>query len=45
MKRTIAWLRRNRRTAKDYERMVQPSEILLEVATVRVLLGRLPREP
>jgi putative transposase len=41
VKRSFAWLRRNRRLAKDYERKVQTSETLIILATVRLLLRRL----
>jgi putative transposase len=41
--RTFGWLRRDRRLAKVYERKVQTSETLIEVATVRLLLRRLAR--
>jgi transposase len=43
VERTFGWLSRNRRLAKDYERRVQTSEILIEVATIRLLLRRLAR--
>ncbi len=43
VERTFGWLSRNRRLAKDYERKVQTSEILIEVATIRLLLRRLAR--
>jgi transposase len=39
--RSFAWLIRNRRLAKDYERKVQTSETLIEVAMVRFLIRRL----
>jgi hypothetical protein len=45
VKRTFGCLRRNRRKVKGYERILQPSDTLLEVATFRMLLRRLPREP
>jgi hypothetical protein len=32
---------RTRRLAKDYERKVQTSETLIEIATIRMLLRRL----
>ena len=38
---SFAWLIRNRRLAKDYERTVQTSETLLEVAIMRLLVARL----
>ncbi len=43
VERTFGLLSRNRRLAKDYERLVQTSEILIEVATIRLLLRRLAR--
>jgi putative transposase len=41
VERCFAWLSRNRRLAKDYERRVQTSETLIEVAAARLLLRRL----
>jgi putative transposase len=41
VERSFAWLSRNRRLAKDYERKVQTSETLIEVAASRLLLRRL----
>ncbi len=41
VERSFAWLIRNRRLAKDYERRVQTSEMLIEVAALRLLLRRL----
>ncbi len=43
VERTFSWLRRDRRLAKDYERKVQTSETLIEVAMIRLVLGRLAR--
>jgi putative transposase len=40
VERSLAWLARNRRLAKDYERKVQTSETLIEVAATRLLLRR-----
>jgi putative transposase len=40
VERSFAWLSRNRRLAKDYERMVQTSEALIEVAAIRLRLRR-----
>jgi transposase len=40
VERTCAWLRRNRRLAMDYERNVQMSETLIEVAMIRLLVAR-----
>ena len=37
----FAWLSRNRRLAKDYERKVQTSETLIEIAASRLVLRRL----
>jgi transposase len=41
--RTFFWLSRNRRMSKDYERKVQTSETLIEVAMIRLLVARLGR--
>jgi putative transposase len=41
LERSFAWLNRNRRLAKDYERRVQTSETLIEVAMIRLLVARL----
>jgi putative transposase len=41
IERSLAWLSRNRRLAKDYERMVQTSETFIEIAGVRLVLRRL----
>jgi putative transposase len=38
VERCFAWLVRHRRLAKDYERGVQNSETLIEVAASRLLL-------
>ena len=43
VERTFGWLGRNRRLAKDYEREVQTNETLIEVAMIRLILGRLAR--
>lgn len=40
VERTFGWLSRNRRMSKDYERKVQTSETLIEVAMIRLLLAR-----
>jgi putative transposase len=45
VERTFAWLLRNRRLVVDYERKVQTSETLIEVAMIRLLLARLGRRP
>ena len=41
VERIFAWLLRNRRLVVDYERKVQTSETLIEVAMIRLLLTRL----
>jgi putative transposase len=41
VERCFAWLPRNRRLAKDYERRVQTSETLIELVAIRLLLRRL----
>jgi putative transposase len=44
VERSFAWLSRHRRLAKDYERMVQTSETLIEVAAIRLVLRRVARD-
>jgi putative transposase len=43
VERSFAWLMRNRRMSKDYERKVHTSEKLIEVAMIRLLVARLGR--
>jgi putative transposase len=43
VERTFAWIGRNRRTSKDYERLVETGEMLLYASTARVLLRRLAK--
>ena len=43
VERTLGWLRRERRLAKDYERKVQTSATFIEVAMIRLILRRLAR--
>jgi putative transposase len=43
VERNFAWLSRNRRLAKDYERKVQTSKALIEVAAIRLVLRRVAR--
>ncbi len=43
VERTLGWLRRDRRLARDYERKVQTSETLVKVAMIRLILRRLAR--
>jgi putative transposase len=38
VERSFAWLNRNRRLAKDYERKAQTSETLIKVTAIRLLL-------
>jgi putative transposase len=40
VERTFGWLSRNRRLSKDYERKVQTSATLIQVAMIRLLLAR-----
>ncbi|HEV7126241.1 MAG TPA: IS5 family transposase [Ktedonobacterales bacterium] len=44
VERTFGWVSRNRRLAKDYERKVQTSETLIEVAMIRLLVARRRRQ-
>jgi transposase len=44
VERTFAWLLRTRRLVVDYERNVQTSETLIEVAMIRLLVVRLGRQ-
>jgi putative transposase len=41
VERTFGWLSRNRRMSRDYERKVQTSETLIELAMIRLLVARL----
>jgi putative transposase len=43
VERTLSWIGQNRRMSKDYERKVQTSETLVEVAMIRLMLRRLAR--
>lgn len=44
VERTLSWISRNRRMSKDYERKVQTSETLIQVAMIRLLIARLERK-
>jgi putative transposase len=44
VERSIAWLGFNRRLSKDYERYVQTSETLLDIAAIRLMLHRVVPE-
>jgi putative transposase len=41
VERTFSWIAWNRRMSKDYERRAQTSETFIEVAMIRLILGRL----
>ena len=41
VERTFGWLSRSRRLSKDYERKVQTSETLIQIAMIRLLVTRL----
>ena len=43
VERTLAWLNRNRRLAKDYEASIATAETWLVVANVKLLTRRLAR--
>ncbi|HEX4202616.1 MAG TPA: IS5 family transposase [Ktedonobacteraceae bacterium] len=43
VERSLSWISRNRRMSKDYERKVQTSETLIQVAMIRLLLARVGR--
>jgi transposase len=42
--RTFGWLVRNRRLARDYERLTATSEAMIKVAMIRLMLVRLARQ-
>jgi putative transposase len=41
VERSFAWLGRYRRPSKDYEFRVQPSEAMIDIAAMRLILNRL----
>ena len=43
IERTLAWIGRNRRMSKDYERLIETGELLLYMSMARVLLRRLAK--
>jgi putative transposase len=45
VERTLGWMGRQRRLSKDYERKVQTSETLLQLAMIRLMVRRLARRP
>ena len=45
VERTLAWMGRQRRLSKEYERKVQMSETLLKLAMIRLMVRRLASSP
>jgi putative transposase len=43
VERTLAWIGRQRRLSKDYERKVQTSEMFLTLAMIRLMVARVAR--
>jgi transposase len=43
VERTLAWLNRNRRLAKDFEATIQSAETWLLIASVKLMVRRLAR--
>ena len=44
IERTLAWIGRNRRMSRDYERLIKTSEMLLYASRARVMLRRLAKQ-
>jgi transposase len=44
VERSLAWPGFNRRLSNDYERYVQTSETLLDIAAIRLMLNRVSPE-
>jgi transposase len=44
VERTFAWLVRNRRLARDYERLTATSETMIKVAMIRLMLTRIANQ-
>jgi putative transposase len=44
VERTFAWLGRNRRLSKDYEKLPASSETVVYVASIHLMLRRLARQ-
>ena len=47
VERTFAWFGHSRRLSKDYEELAENSEAMIQIAMIRLMLGRLcrPRMP
>ncbi len=43
VERTLAWIGRNRRMSRDYERLIKTSEMLLYMSMARIMLRRLAK--
>ena len=43
VERTLAWIRRNRRLARDYEYLARTAEALVKLAMIKIMLRRLAR--
>jgi transposase len=43
VERTFDWLGRSRRLSKDYEHSVESSESFIDLAMLRIMLGRLAK--
>ena len=43
VERTLSWIRRNRRVARDLERLVKSAEAFIKLAMIKIMLRRLVR--
>ena len=43
VERTLSWLRRNRRLARDFEHLVRTAEAFVTLAMIKIMLRRLAR--